>query len=591
MVMNYIPNHPRPQFTRPSWENLNGIWDFKFDDQNEGIERQWNLDFPLDRQITVPFSYETVKSGIGDETFHPVVWYHRTINPLIDRKTRTLLHFEGSDYQTMLWVNGQYAGCHTGGYTRFQFDITEMLKPENNHITVRVEDSNDIMQPRGKQRWKKENFGCWYVQTTGIWKTVWLEYVPQTYLESVKMTPKLADHSIGLEWKINREPTGAEIKLRVEILFGNKTVNRAEFPVLGRRGRIVLDVGSVEVSEWLVEKWSPDHPNLYDIRFELAENEETTDTVGSYFGMRDIRIDQGNILLNGEPIYQRLVLDQGYWKDSGLTPPDEAAIIEDIDKILALGFNGARKHQKIEDERYAFWCDVKGLLLWCEMPSPYAFGDDMAQNFTSQWIEVVKQHYNHPSIITWTPFNESWGVPQIKTVRQQQHFTEAVYHLTKSLDEMRPVIVNDGWEHTVSDILTLHDYEELGQAFLKRYQDNHEGILKNQVYHSTRKSAFAEGYAYRGQPVIISEYGGAAFAGGEKGSWGYGNTVETVEQYIFRINDMTSAIKKLPWVCGYCYTQITDVQQEINGLLDAERRCKADINDIREINLKKDMTA
>ena len=586
MVKSYIPDHPRPQFTRPSWENLNGTWDFAFDDENQGVKNQWNRGFPAGKKITVPFTYETVKSGIGDESFHPIVWYHRTVVSNAGQETRALLYFEGCDYLTMLWVNWQYAGCHSGGYTRFHFDIADFLSPGENHITVRAEDSADVMQPRGKQRWEKESFGCWYVQTTGIWKSVWLEYVPQTHLESVKMTPRLSERSLDLAWEINREPGDARYSLSVDISFEGKPVNRAEFPVLERRGHIRLDVGSPEVDEWLIKKWEPGHPDLYDIRFELTANGKKTDAVDSYFGMRDIGIEHGNVLLNGTPLYQRLVLDQGYWRDSGLTAPDEAAIAEDIDKTLAMGFNGARKHQKIEDERYAFWCDVKGLLVWCEMPSCYAFGDDMVQNFTDQWVQVVRQFYNHPSVITWTPFNESWGVPQIKTARPQQHFTEAIYHLTKSLDETRPVITNDGWEHTVSDILTLHDYEELGRIFLKRYRDNQDGILKNQIYYNKHRSAFAGGYEYRGQPVIISEYGGAAFTGGGKGSWGYGNTVETAEQYLSRFAGMTAAIKELPWVCGYCYTQITDVQQEINGLLDACRTCKTDMDAIREINLK-----
>jgi len=586
MVKSYIYDYPRPQFTRQSWENLNGAWDFAFDDQNEGIKQQWNNRFPFGKKIMAPFSYETIKSGIDYESFHPVVWYHRSIAPSADSGAHTLLHFAGCDCLTMLWVNGKYDGSHTGGYTRFHFDIAGFLTPGENHITVRAEDSNDLMQPRGKQRWKSESFGCWYVQTTGIWKTVWLERVPQTYLESVKITPKVAEHSIDLAWKINKEPAAAHLNLHVEISFEGIPVNRAVFPVLGRRGQTRLDVSSVEVSEWLIEKWMPEHPSLYDIRFELEGNGEETDVVDSYFGMRDIRIDQGYILLNNEPIYQRLILDQGYWKDSGLTPPNEAAILEDIDKTLAMGFNGARKHQKIEDERYAFWCDVKGLLLWCEMPSAYTFGDDMARNFTAQWIEAVEQHYNHPSIITWTPFNESWGIPGVKTDRAQQHFTEAIYHLTKSLDGMRPVIVNDGWEHTISDILTLHDYEEFAEDFLKRYRDNCEGITKNQIYHNKYRSAFAEGYVYRGQPIIISEYGGAAFAGGEKGSWGYGNAVETVQQLLARIEAITAAIREVPRICGYCYTQITDVQQEINGLMDSERQCKADISAIREINVE-----
>ena len=586
MLKNHIPDYPRPQLVRPEWENLNGRWDFSFDDVFAGEADRWYDKFPAGKSIQVPFSYETPASGIGDETFHPVVWYRRTISSAQSGDKRTILHFEGSDYYTKVWVNGQMAGTHTGGYTRFSFDITDLLHTGENTVTVRVEDSFDQMQPRGKQRWKEENFGCWYVQTTGIWKTVWLEYRPAAYLEKVKMTPLLSENALALDWQVCAHEYGPEFTLTAEISFDGTLINRVQFPVLERRGSIQLNVASNDVHEWRVHTWSPESPDLYDIRFTLCEKGEKIDRVDSYFGMREVRTANGQVLLNGHPIYQRLILDQGYWKDSHLTPPDEAAIIRDIDRILEMGYNGARKHQKIEDGRFAYWCDVKGLLLWCEMPSTYVYGDDAVHMFTAEWMDVLEQHYNHPSIITWTPFNESWGIRQIKTNRTQQHFTEAIYHLTKAFDPMRPVIVNDGWEHTVSDILTLHDYEELGAVLYKRYSENKDAILAGGFCHNKGWTALAEGFAYKGQPVIISEYGGAAFSGGESGAWGFGNTVENDEQFLDGIVDVTTAIKQLPWACGYCYTQVSDVQQEINGLMDMERNYKAGVKTIREINLK-----
>lgn len=586
MTNSYIPDYPRPQFVRPDWESLNGAWTFAFDDKNRGEAEGWFDQFPAGQSITVPFSYESPASGIGDEAFHPVVWYRRAFSPRRESGKRVCLHFEGSDYITKVWVNGRCAGCHTGGYTRFTFDITDLLAEGENTLTVRVEDTNVLEQPRGKQRWKKQNFGCWYIQTTGIWKTVWLEYRPETHLEKVKMTPVLSEQALDLEWKVAAAEYGPDLTLKAEISFAGIIVNSAVLPVLAPRGRARLDVFSVDAFEWGIKTWSPEHPDLYDIKFTLKQGDSTTDEVGSYFGMRDIRIEKGNVLLNGVPLYQRLILDQGYWKDSHLTPPDEAALIEDIDKVMELGYNGVRKHQKIEDCRFAYWCDVKGLLLWCEMPYAYQFGDNTVAAFTEQWLEVVDQHYNHPSIITWTPFNESWGVPNIKTNREQQRFTEGIYHLTKSIDAMRPVIVNDGWEHTISDIITLHDYEENGALFFERYSKYHAEIMDCRVYHSGFKSAMAEGYEYSGQPVLISEYGGAAFSGGEAGAWGYGDTVETEEAFIRRIDDMTTAIKELPYACGFCYTQVTDVQQEINGLMDIDRNFKADVKAIREINMR-----
>lgn len=338
--------------------------------------------------------------------------------------------------------------------------------------------------------------------------------------------------------------------------------------------------------EWGIREWEPGNPNLYDLEVELYTEKEKTDGVRSYFGMREIRIDGSNILLNGKPFYQRLILDQGYWEESHLTPPDEEALVEDIDKILALGYNGLRKHQKIEDERFLYWCDKKGVLVWSEMASAYEFDDYAVERFTNEWMEIIKQNYNHPSIITWTPFNESWGIRQVETDRCQQHFTEQIYHLTKCFDPYRPVVVNDGWEHTISDIITLHDYEETGEVFLERYLNLKEEIMSTEIYHCSSKSAFANGYGYHGQPVIISEFGGIAFDGTGTG-WGYGNKVADQESFIARFDDITTAVKKLPYACGYCYTQVSDVQQEINGLLDAKRNFKIKPKIIKKINERK----
>lgn len=338
--------------------------------------------------------------------------------------------------------------------------------------------------------------------------------------------------------------------------------------------------------EWGVRTWSPEAPDLYDIEFQIIKDGELIDHVESYFAMREIRIEGSNILLNGRPLYQRLILDQGYWEESHLTPPDEEALIADIDKIHAMGYNGLRKHQKTEDERFLYWCDVKGMLVWGEMASAYRYSDYAVAEFTREWMEIVKQNYNHPCIITWTPFNESWGISKVKTRKEEQSFTEAIYYLTKSLDPYRPVIVNDGWEHTVSDIITLHDYEESGEILLQRYQELKDRILAGEVYHCSHKSAFANGYGYRGQPVIISEFGGIAFNNDDRG-WGYGSKVDTEEAFIRRFDEITTAVKKLPYVCGFCYTQATDVQQEINGLMDAARNPKVVPEIIREINERK----
>ena len=588
----YVKDYPRPQFVRDNWENLNGIWDFKFDDENCGEQEQWFKTFKSELTIQVPFTYETKLSGIQEESRHDNIWDHKTIQ--VDgtrlKKNNYIIHFEGSDFVTKLWVNGQYAGSHKGGYARFSFDITKLIKDGTNHLTVKVEDSFDMQQPRGKQRWINQNFGCWYVQTTGIWKTVWTEYVPKISLKQVKMTPNLEDYSLEVEYNVNiPEPMlNGDFMVEAAVYFEGQLINKTLTSVMSEHieTKVDLFVKKPDGMEWTVQTWSPEEPNLYDIEFSLINKGEIFDKAGSYFAMREIRIDGPNILLNGRPLYQRLILDQGYWEPSHLTPPSEDALIEDIDKIQALGYNGLRKHQKTEDERFLYWCDVKGMLVWSEAPAAYQYSDYAVHEFTTEWLEIVKQNYNHPCIITWTPFNESWGISRVETKRTEQHFTEAIYHLTKSIDKCRPVIVNDGWEHTVSDIITLHDYEEAGEVLKARYTEYQNEIMTTEVYHSNHKSAFANGYQYKGQPVIISEYGGIAFNNDDSG-WGYGNKVNTKEEFIQRFDSITTAVKELPYVCGFCYTQVSDVQQEINGLMDIERNFKVEPETIREINERK----
>lgn len=591
-MKSYIKDYPRPQLVRTDWYTLNGSWNFAFDDSNLGETSKWMETFPDNPMIIqVPFSYETKASGIGDTSHHNNVWYQKniTVTAAQLQDHRLLLHFEGSDFLTKLWVNGRFIGQRQGGYARFSFDITDFIKEGDNNLTVKAEDSMSQEQPRGKQRWIKDNFACWYVQTTGIWKTVWMEFVPEVYLKNVKMTPDLAKGCVSFTYTMNPEISkvfeDSVYTLETEITFGDNFIQKSSKVITQNTISDVIYLAHPS-AQWGIHQWTPEEPNLYDVTIRILKNDIVLDEVRSYFGMRDVKIYQGNVLLNGRPIYQKLILDQGYWEDSHLTPPSEEALIEDIDKIHALGFNGLRKHMKIEDERFLYWCDVKGMLVWSEMAATYQFTDAAVEEFTKEWLEVVKQNYNHPCIITWTPFNESWGVPEIMTDPRQQAFTESIYHLTKSIDAMRPVITNDGWEHTISDLLTLHDYEETGEAFYARYADHLQEIMTNQIFHNDFKSALANGYSYQGQPVILSEYGGIAFSGGKEGEWGYGNTVSTEEEFLARLEKITDAIKKVPYIKGYCYTQVSDVQQEINGLLNARHEFKIDPAKIKKINDK-----
>lgn len=574
--------HPRPQFIREQWMNLNGSWLFCFDDEDRGLTMRWaEKGIPEGQTILVPYTYETPKSGIGDEGEHKVVWYQKTVQLTPEMlEGRILLHFEGVDYHASVWVNGQAAGEHVGGYDRFSMDISPFVFPGGNEVVVRACDSLSEEQVRGKQRWKKDSYACWYVQTTGIWKTVWLECVGKTYLRDVKITPCLEHDEVLLEAVVAGDrPNGMDFE--AEVFYDGLPVAKGSVQVRQGRANLRLNLYHTGTDFWGIMKWTPDMPNLYDVQFFLSQEKTHLDRVCSYFGMRSVSIKGDQVLLNGYPIYQKLVLYQGYWKESHLTPPDEDAIIADIDAVLRFGFNGVRVHQKVEDERFLYWCDVKGLLVWGEMPSFYRYTDDAITAFGREWASVVRQVYNHPSIITWTPLNESWGIPKVYSDRRQQAFTQAIYHMTKALDGERPVIVNDGWEHTVSDIVTLHDYEENSGEFEWRYTDYWDELMDGRRPHCDTKYAMAQGFYAGGRPVMISEYGGIAFCDGQ--GWGYGSQAGDEEAFFRRFAAITKAIMGNPNIYGFCYTQLTDVQQEVNGLLDAERREKVDAGRIRKI--------
>ena len=580
----YIKDYPRPQFVRKEWKSLNGEWNFIFDDNNEGEIKEYFKDFPINKKINVPFTYETKLSGIEDESVYYIVWYNRKINISKEQlqNNNVILNFEGSDYKTKIWINGNYIGENIGAYSRFSFDIEKYVMEGENDITIKVEDSLSKDQPRGKQRYKKESWKCWYIQTTGIWKTVWLEWVSKKYLKGVKITPKT--NKVQLEIEINlseQDIKKQKYYIEIEISFNGQVLNRTKEIINNNYQKVETDIVQ-EGIEHNIQKWSTDSPNLYDINYKLYCKDEVIDNVNSYFGIREISIKGNKIYLNEEELYLKLILDQGYWKESHLTPPNEESLIEDIESVLAYGYNGIRKHQKIEDERFLYWCDVKGVLVWSEMANCYNFDDNSLQDFTNEWIRVVKQNYNHPSIITWVPINESWGIPEVSICEKEQNFATSLYYLTKAMDNTRPVISNDGWEHTISDIITIHDYKQDDELLYQEYTDKDMKVLNNLEEYNGKHRLFANGYKYEGQPVIMSEYGGIAINSEE--GWGYGKQVKDEKELIERFTKLTKAIKNIPYIIGYCYTQLTDVQQEINGLMDAERNYKIEPSIIRNIN-------
>jgi beta-galactosidase/beta-glucuronidase len=573
------PEHPQPQFQRADWSNLNGVWDFQFDDDNIGLAESWQDAGPQSaRPILVPFSFESAASGVCEGGFHPRVWYSRTF--LVPEKwagQRVLLHFGAVDYRAMVWVNGKYTGTHEGGHTPFSFDVSHLLEEGQNTVTLRVEDPPaDRSIPRGKQFWENKPADIFYTRTTGIWQTVWLEPVAQTYMERTRINSQ-QDGAVLFDTKIAHFVPGTQ--LSVTISFEGKTI---------ASGTTECDGTEATVAAFVREPrhWSPDCPALYQVKLQLI-TAESIDTVDTYFGFRTVSTQDGRLLLNGYPVYLRTVLDQGYWPESNLTPPSDEAIQFDIRKAKELGFNGVRKHQKIEDPRFYYWADKMGLLVSAEMPNAYIFEEEAIGRVTREWIEAVNRDCNHPSIIIWVPINESWGVPNLADTRQQAHL-KSMYYLTKSLDPTRLVIDNDGWEHTdCTDLFAIHDYTKTGAEILDRYNSVPSGTIPTPKY---GKMYLAPGQKYNGSPLFLSEFGGVGYILPEDvqdvpdNSWGYAGVECKQDDALHRMRGLYEAIAKVPSIMGICYTQLYDVEQEINGLLTYDRRPKFDTNTIRSMN-------
>lgn len=557
--------YPRPQFRRYNWQSLNGEWEFGFGEKEN-----------YDRKINVPFSYQWEASGIGDKAVHDTVWYKRTFK--IDRENkgkRALLCFNAADYETDVWVNGNHAIKHIGGFTPFKADITQYLKDGENEITVRCIDTLETSVPRGKQSWTGEPFTCFYYPNTGIWGSVWIEFFNEDCIENYSLQSDIDNRRVyGYIETLYSKADEAEIILT----FRGKVLKKQKFSLDGKRTNysISLADNAFDFGELL---WWVDNPNLINVDYVLYKDNKAVDRAHTRIGLRKISIENGKICLNGRPLYQRLILDQGYWNESGLTPPSAEALKKDIELSKAMGFNGARKHQKLEDPYYYYYAEELGFLVWAEMPSAYTFCDKEVKAITQEWQEIVNAAKNFTSVIAYVPLNESWGTREIKTNKEQQNFTRSLYYLTKSIDDTRIISTNDGFETIEeSDILGIHDYDiKNAEEFSVKYNGNYDGMYPQGW------ALFADGHKYKGQPVLLTEFGGIAFVSEQKGeAWGYGNGAKNAEELLERSEQLINGIAQTEFQ-GYCYTQLTDVQQEVNGLLYADRTPKVDLNNLKNI--------
>ena len=551
--------YPRPQMVRDNWINLNGEWEFEFDFGKSGKARKLPEAEHLSRTILVPFCPESGLSGIGCRDFMNAVWYKRRFSlPERTAGERVLLHFEAVDYSAEVWVNGIPVGSHFGGYTPFCLDITDAVRTGDNQITLYAEDDcRDPRIPRGKQSEEYDSHGCEYTRTTGIWQTVWLEITPAAYISGYRVTADIDNSRV--HFQVFFAGAHVEKTLTASVTYQGRAVG--ETIVKAGGSQVCFSVALTELHLWEALK-----PELYDVVFTLVWGDGTRDVVTGYFGMRTVELRDMAILLNGKPVFQRLVLDQGFYPDGICTAPSDEALKRDIEISIAMGFNGARLHQRVFERRFLYWADKMGYLVWGEYGN---WGLDLSdpaslESYLVPWMEAMERDYNSPALVGWCPFNETWDY---QGRRQDNLVLYSVYKATKALDPTRPVIDTSGNYHVATDIYDVHDYEQDVERFAAHYEPmKHSGPVYDWC---------ADRQTYGGQPYFVSEYGGIFWDDEktEKG-WGYGSAPKSLEEYEARYIGLTRALLDNPRMCALCYTQLYDVEQERNGIYTYDRRLK-----------------
>ena len=556
--------HPKPQFERSNWLNLNGEWDFEIDNGKSGEARAFAArDASFNGRIVVPFCPQSALSGIGQTDFLNAVWYQKKVNLTAAQiANRVVLHFGAVDYYTRVFVNGKFVGDHKGGYVSFSFDISDFVEAGENVITVYAEDDErNRLIPSGKQSMQFGSFGCFYTRTTGIWQTVWLEFTPKTYIKAAKYYPDVATSSLTVQVTLSGK---ADLSLTTSF-EGTDTGNVSLENV---SGQVTVSIPLTETHVWEVGKGG-----LYDLVLQFGE-----DTVNSYFGLRSIEYTDYKFLLNGRSVFQRLILDQGFYPDGIYTAPADAELIADIDRSVAMGFNGARLHEKVFEERFLYHCDRKGYLVWAEYPNwglDHTYADSI-YGILPEWLEEIDRDFNHPSIVGWCPLNETWDQNGRK---QFDDMLALVYHATKAADPTRPCIDTSGNFHVVTDIYDVHEYEQNPTEFAKFYENLcKDGTIINKIS--------ADRQVYDGKmPFFVSEYGGIQWSDQE--GWGYGEAPKTREEFLSRLKGLTDALLDNERMFGLCYTQLTDVEQEQNGLYTYDRQAKFPPEEIYPIFARK----
>ena len=569
--------YPRPQFERDEWICLNGEWEYQFDFSRSGEEQNWKNAGAFEGKINVPFCPESKLSGVGFTDFIEMMWYRRTLEiPAGWNGKKILLHFGGVDYRCVIYLDGQEAGRHTGGSAAFTIDLTKFVHPGKIHnLVVCVEDDvRSGLQPGGKQSTKRGSHACSYTRTTGIWRTVWMEAVDPFALKNCRIIPDYDNGAFTFLPEYYAVRRG--LKLTTSILDHGKEVCSQTLNAGPGAFTLTLDQP---------KEWNPETPFLYDIVFTLRdENGTVLDTVKSYAGLRKIHLENGRCYLNNQPVFLRFVLDQGFYEDGIWTAPSDEALKHDIELAMQTGFNGARLHQKCFDDRFHYWADKLGYLTWAEFPD---WGMSFWQHFgpcapdyqrsfrdyLAEWSEVVGQLADHPSIIAWTPFNETCSYHDAE---EHRRIIADVYELTRRLDPTRPVNDTSGYCHVKTDLWTVHHYAQSAAEL-------NEAINRQPVY--MQEPEF-EKPAWNGQPYIVDEYGGVSFLPEgrkpfSKISWGYNRDQLTRTEAEQRITELTGTLTNDPRVAGYCYTQLTDIEQEQNGIYNYDRTPKFDAEAIR----------